>query len=70
MMTPADDYNARLTAANLHMQDRSRTPEEWFAYLTAGQPDAAVLAVADARADHPSNGTPPYDQDTEEEGPA
>lgn len=57
MMTPADDYNARLTAANLHMQDRSRTPEEWFAYLTAGQDTAIVL--------RPVFGTPPYDQDDE-----
>lgn len=69
-MTPEEDYGARTQAFNMFLQDRSRTPEEWFEFLTAGQPDAAVLAVADARADHSSNGTPPYDQDTEEEGPA
>lgn len=57
-MNPADDYNARVAAFNMHLQDRSRTPEEWFAFLTEGQPNGVLL--------HPVFNTPPYDQDTEE----
>lgn len=44
-MTDEDVYNARVTAANLYLQDRSRTPEEWFDYLTTGQPNAEVLTL-------------------------
>lgn len=51
--------NLRIQAYNMYQQDRSRTPEDWFAFLTADTPEAPVLTLA-----------PPYDQDADPSGGA
>lgn len=44
-MTNEEVAQARLNAVNIYLQDRSRTPEEWFEFLTAGQPNTEVRVL-------------------------